>query len=477
MIRTNNLTKYLFKGLLIGAVATSILSGCKEQTPKQPHIDHATATEAHQAAPAKNVILLIGDGMGFNHLKAGTIYRLGNEQGLPYKSFPVQLAMSTFTRDGGYSSATNWSNFDSPRHGATDSAAAGTALASGEKTYRYGLGVNRQRHPITNIVELAEQAGKSTGVVSSVPFSHATPASFVSHNVTRKNYEEIAREMILQSDVDVIMGCGHPWYDGNGHHVDKPESYQFVGGLKLWTQLEEGTAGGDADGDNQDDPWSLIQSRLAFQQLTQGSTPKRVIGVAQVAKTLQQRRGETNSDEYSSDTNTNRQPYSTPLNDNVPTLVEMAQGAINVLDNNPAGFFLMIEGGAIDWASHANQSDRLIEEQVDFDHTVSAVIDWVENNSSWDETLVIVTADHECGYLTGPGSDPQWNDLINNGKGVLPGVEWHKDGHTNSLVPIFARGPQAQQLIEKVKGTDRIYGDYIDNTDLFPTMLTVVKGQ
>lgn len=477
MITTNSLTTYLFKVLLIGAVSTSILSGCKEQHSPQPQSDSVQPAALQQLKTAKNVIVMIGDGMGFNHLKAGALYRLGREHGQPYEQFPVKLAMSTFTRDGGYSSRTNWSSFDAPRHGATDSAAAGTALSSGKKTYRYGLGVSRQRQPIANIVELAESNGKSTGVVSSVPFSHATPASFVSHNVTRKNYEEIAREMILNSEVDVIMGCGHPWYDGNGHHLDTPSSYQYVGGHQLWTQLEEGKAGGDADGDNQNDPWSLVQSRLGFQQLAQGSTPKRVIGVAQVAKTLQQRRGSRNSDEYSGESTSTVQPYTTPLNSGVPTLVEMAQGALNVLDNNPAGFFLMIEGGAIDWASHANQEDRLIEEQVDFDHSVSAVVNWVESNSSWDETLLIVTADHECGYLTGPNSDPQWNDLENNGKGVLPGLEWHKDGHTNSLVPVLARGPQAQQLIERIKGTDRVYGDYIDNTDLFPAMSTVLSGQ
>ncbi len=83
----------------------------------------------------------------------------------------------------------------------------------------------------------------------------------------------------------------------------------------------------------------------------------------------------------------------------------------------------MVEGGAVDWAAHANQSGRVIEEEIDFNHSVEAVVEWVEKNSNWGETLVIVTGDHETGYLTGPGSDPAWMPLVNNGAGYLPGME------------------------------------------------------
>jgi alkaline phosphatase len=82
----------------------------------------------------------------------------------------------------------------------------------------------------------------------------------------------------------------------------------------------------------------------------------------------------------------------------------MTSAAINVLDNNPDGFFLMIEGGAADWASHANQSGRVIEEQIAFEKAIETVIEWVNKNSTWDDTLLIVTSDHETGYITGPDS-------------------------------------------------------------------------
>ncbi len=106
-------------------------------------------------------------------------------------------------------------------------------------------------------------------------------------------------------------------------------------------------------------------------------------------------------------------PFVVPLIDTVPTLEEMTKAALNILDDDPDGLFLMIEGGAVDWASHANQSGRMIEEHIDFDNSVQAVVDWVQKNSNWGETLLIVTSDHETGYLTGPGSDPSWMPLIN----------------------------------------------------------------
>ena len=88
----------------------------------------------------------------------------------------------------------------------------------------------------------------------------------------------------------------------------------------------------------------------------------------------------------------------------MPTLTEMSLAALNVLDNDPDGLYLMIEGGAVDWAAHANQSGRMIEEAIEFERAVEAVLDWVQTNSNWGETLLIVTGDHETGYLTGPDS-------------------------------------------------------------------------
>ncbi len=79
-------------------------------------------------------------------------------------------------------------------------------------------------------------------------------------------------------------------------------------------------------------------------------------------------------------------PYAEPLIDSVPTLEEMTRAALNIVDNDPDGFVLMVEGGAVDWAAHANHSGRVIEEEIDFNHSVEAVVEWVEKNSNWGET-------------------------------------------------------------------------------------------
>jgi alkaline phosphatase len=293
-------------------------------------------------------------------------------------------------------------------------------------------------------------------VVTSVEWSHATPAGFVAHNISRNDYMAIAQEMVYDSAVDVVMGAGHPWFDKDGQSRATPNTFQYVGGETTWNELVAGTAGGDADGDGVPDPWVLVETRGEFQALMSGPTPKRVLGTAQVYQTLQQERGgDANAD-----------PYVVPLIETVPTLEETARAALNILDDDPEGFFLMIEGGAVDWASHANQSGRMIEEQIGFDDAVQAVVDWVETNSNWGETLLIVTGDHETGYLTGPGSDPDWTPIANNGAGNLPGMEWHSGEHTNRLIPVFANGDAATMFSLYADGDDPVHGPYVDNTDL-----------
>ena len=189
----------------------------------------------------------------------------------------------------------------------------------------------------------------------------------------------------------------------------------------------------DANGDgmiDDRDTWKVIHRKEQFRSLTQDpSPPHRLIGIPEVFSTLQQsRQGETMV-----------APYEVPFVASVPTLAEMALGALNILGKNPRGLFLMVEGGAIDWAAHGNQSGRLIEEVIAFNQAVEAVVGWIEKNSGWNDTLLIVTADHETGYLTGPGSGVEglgaaWYPLRSNGTGKMPEMQWNTRGHTNSLV-------------------------------------------
>ncbi len=432
---------------------------------------------------AKNVILMIGDGMGYNQIDAASMYENGTSYHQPdaeqvasqiYQQFPVQVAMATFSLDGndtgeelseenpaeGYDPVAAREDFtyvsrkdEEPYDRYTDSAASGTAMATGVRTKNDIIAQTPDGQSLPTVLERAAGEGKSTGLAVSVQISHATPAVFAAHNEDRGNYEEISREMIEESPLDVLMGAGHPDFDEN--NIPYSESYardpQFVGGREVWDAVRAGTAGGD-------NPWTLVESREAFQQLAEGETPDRVLGVAQVETTLQHER----------DGDALAAPYEVPLNENVPCLTDMTRAALNVLGKNDEGMFLMVEGGAIDWACHANRLGRLIEEQSDFNRSVEAVVEWVEANSSWDETLVVVTADHECGYLLGPDSgpeaEPMRQPLLNNGAGAMPGAEWFSPFHTNDLLPLYAKGAGASLFEEAATEEDPQHGLYMDIT-------------
>jgi alkaline phosphatase len=431
----------------------------------------AASTPGAHAAPkkplVKNIIIMIADGSGYNQNDAATLYEYGTTGVQPWEAFPFQFAVSTYSADGwGYDPALAWSDYGYVKTGWTDSAAAATAMATGIKTYDAAIGVDPNGNQAPNVLEKAEEHGKATGVVTTVPISHATPAGFVAHNVYRDNYAEIAREMVLESGADVIMGAGNPRFDDDGKPVATPV-FDYVGGHTTWDALVAGTAGGDADGDGDADPWTLIQARSEFQALATGPTPGRVIGVAQVHQTMQLTRS---GDVLAA-------PYVVPLNEGVPTLAEMAKAAINVLDNDPDGFLLMIEGGATDWAGHTSRPGRLIEERIDFNHAVEAVLDWIQHSSNWGETLLIVTSDHETGYLWGPGTGPAgWVPLVNNGAGLQPGMQFDGPDHTNSLVPLWAKGDAGRLFREFAVNSDPVRGLYIDNTNIAAVMFHALEA-
>jgi alkaline phosphatase len=435
----------------------------------------AGPAEAKKQAPQpriKNVIVMISDGMGYNQMLAGDYFQYGATGEQVYQRFPVRAAMSTYSVNGSYDPLQAWGLFDYVKTAPTDSASAATAMSTGIKNQDGVIGIDVNGKPLYHVAQRAEVLKKSTGVVTSVEWSHATPAGFVAHNASRNNYAAIANEMINDSGTNVIMGAGSPLFDDSGTPVATPSQYKYVGGVDTWNALVGGTAGGDADGDGNADPWTLIQSKSQFERLAYAcTTPARVCGTARAATTLQQSRpGDTMA-----------APYTVPMNANVPDLATMTKGALNVLDANRKGFFLMVEGGAVDWASHANQPGRTIEEQVDFNEAVEAVSRWVRRNSSWDETLVIVTGDHETGYLWGPGSGADatgqgsWVPLFNNGEDAVPGMQFNGGDHTNSLIPFFARGEGAADLRATAVKADPIRGKYLDNTDIAKVILADMR--
>jgi alkaline phosphatase len=163
-----------------------------------------------------------------------------------------------------------------------------------------------------------------------------------------------------------------------------------------------------------------------------------------------------------------------------PTLADITRAALTVLGKNRNGMFLMVEGGAIDWAAHANDIDEMIGEVIDFDKAVASVKQWVDSvDPTWKDTLLIVTADHETGYLTrGSGIFP--NVLLGNpGAGVLPVAgthfSWNSKNHTNSLVPLYAKGDGAEMLSHYATAIDPGRAmRYLDNTDVSKVMQAAI---
>lgn len=428
----------------------------------------------------KNIIVFVSDGMGFNHLKATNYFTYGKDNAQVFEQDDwVKYAMATYpavlsTSDKdtvfsmGYNPHLASRDPEYLKKGSTDSGAAGTALSTGNKVYNGSIGLGVEGDTLMHMTQAAKALGKSAGVVSSVQLSHATPAAFSAHNQHRNNYDQIARYMFFNTQLDVIMAAGNPDFDNDGNAFHN--NARYVGGVQVWELLKandnrvefitnQGTFKvKDIDGDGTPDPWTLIQTREEFRNMASGDTPKRVLGVPQTHTTLRQGRAHVEG---------HTMPFQTPINESVATLQEMTLAALNVLSKNPNGFFVMVEGGAVDWASHDNNSARKIEEQTDFNNSVRAAVEWVEKYSSWDETLIIVTADHECGYLTGPGEpEPLFASVTNNGKGNMPGMQWQHGGHTNVLVPFFAKGPGSEFFEIMADEHDPIYGPFLQNTSL-----------
>lgn len=442
----------------------------------------ALATTAF-AGQAKNVILMIADGSGFNSYAAASMYdgKLGKEvfngKGwlkLAVSTYPLNLSSKpkrTGIQDESivYAPPMAWAldaKYKWLTETPTDSAASATAMGTGVKTYNNAIGWSDFSQPLKNVHQYFQGSGRLTGVITSVPWSHATPAGMVAHNSSRNDYAGIADEMV-KSSANVIMGAGHPWYDDDGKKLDKRAKSKYTGNFVFDSPANRyGNA-------------RLIESVEDFDALASGKLNmlgcSRLIGTARIASTLQQGRStkDWNKDGKVDDKDIKEAPVGgDPRVATVPTLSTMAKGALNVLGKSDKGFFLMIEGGAVDWANHANQPARMIEEATEFFRTVETVNAWVAKHGGWENNLVIVTADHETGCLWGPNSDTTpFDALVDNGKGKMPGLRFNSGGHTNSLVPLFARGAGAREFLSMAKFTDPKRGKYVNNTDIFTVML------
>jgi alkaline phosphatase len=452
----------------------------------------AAAGAETASATVKNVILMVADGGGFGVRDSTSMYQGRWDAGagrsaqvydgpgwVKYACSTYPLNLSTAPTDSGvqdknlvYDSVKAWDRGNEKPYAwlmatYTDSAAAATALSTGSKTYNNAINWSDRKQPLQpTMSEAAKSAGKSAGVVTSVQWSHATPAGLSNaHNVDRDNYVEIATAMLSGEVMDVVMGCGNPDYDNNGAAVTKAKEFKYVGGPETWNAIEAARA--SADGTYQG--FRPVSTKAEFEALTSGPTPRRVVGTAQVATTLQQARQAPKTKDPDVDT---------PPNANVPSLATMVRGALNVMDDNPKGLFLLVEGGAVDWAAHNNNARRVIQEQSEFVAAIEAVVAWVETHSNWDETLLVLTADHETGLLWGPDSDKvPFEPLVDQGPQRIPKMRFNSKNHTNSLVPVCAKGARGQLLSRLVIGDDPVRGPYVDNTGVAQLLLNAVADK
>ncbi|WP_282174368.1 alkaline phosphatase [Vibrio diabolicus] len=320
------------------------------------------------SAEIKNVILMIGDGMGPQQVGLLETYA----KHAPNSIYQGETtALYKLAQEGVIgSSLTN------PEDAiVVDSACSATMLATGIPTASEVIGIDSQGNHIETILEKAKSKGKATGLVSDTRMTHATPAAFAAHQPHRSLENSIAADM-LETGVDVMMSGGlRHWIPKSTN--DKGETYE---------QLEKLTEGNVYLKSKRKDERNLLteaQDRgynLAFSRdmLTQAKGDK-LLGLFAYS-------GMNDGIAYSQSKNDPKRTQ--------PSLKEMTTKAIDILSKDKDGFFLMVEGGQIDWAGHSNDAGTMLHEMIKFDEAVDSVYEWAKGR---DDTLIIVTADHETG--------------------------------------------------------------------------------
>lgn len=357
----------------------------------------ALATGA-AAEPPRNVIVMIGDGMGPEHVRAASFFAHGKEGALFMESIPKRAMVTTCSF---YSIPTN-SDPAKVAPKVTDSAAAGTAIAAGRKVYNgvISAALPGDGSALPTVLEASKAAGKKTGLVTTSYLTDATPSVFGAHVKARAMGKDIAEQYLKDSRPNVLLGG-----------PDKSKNVPLT------------KEGGEKAG------YKVVTDRAGLQALV-AEPPDHLLGIFGAGGPM--------CYEFDHATTT-RKDY-----DRIPHLTEMTKAALEILAKSEKGFFLMVEGACIDKASHGNHLERAVYETVEFDNAVRAAVEWA---SKRDDTLVLVTADHETGGLK-----------VVEGKaaGTMPSVTWSSKGHTSADVPLWGQGP----------GSEKIAG-LLDNTDIF----------
>ena len=330
----------------------------------------------------RNVILFIGDGMGPEQIRAAGMYQNGSAGTLVMESFPYFSTMTTYS-----------ANSD-----VTDSAAGATAMATGHKVNNGVLSIDRpgDNHKLETLLERFHTHCKRAGLATTTFVTHATPAAFGAHELLRTFYNNIAYDYLLKTRPDVLFG-------GGGYGLNPTNA----------------TAAG----------YTVVTDREAMLQTLAFTSTTRVSG-----------QFGTTDLPYEYDYVAGIDPGYITL----PHLSEMVSTTLRLLEDAPNGFFLMVEGGRIDHAGHANDIARNVFEVLEFDSAIEVAYTWAISRT---DTLIIVTADHETGGL---------EVVANNGAGNFPTVTWATTSHTATPVPVYAWGANAE-LAPQVTDNTHIY--------------------
>ncbi len=363
--------------------------------PAAPSAVGDVIPDTQAASPTvKNVIFMIGDGMGVQQVSQALLYRELRKAEEP------ELAMEKLLKrsPSGIMRTTSYGDV------VTDSAAAATAMACGQKVLNESLGLDTSGYPCETVLEKAAKQGKATGLVSTTRITHATPAAFAAHQVFREMENEIAVDMIEKHDIDVLLSGGVsyliPQYSDTNAKTpmkvsDVPECAGLDASIDGASKREDqknllATATGKGT--------TFVCKAEQLEQLKISDNTK-VLGAfsASVFPMIEERRQIAT----------------------IPTLALLTEKAIDILDRKKNGFFLMVEGGLIDFAAHDNDAGTMLQETLDFDKAVKVATDYVDKHP---DTLLIVTADHETGgfgFAYGKAANTQATTLAS-------GMSYHK---------------------------------------------------
>ncbi len=416
--------------VLVLAISAVFLTACNNGNPTS--VSTAANASLAEQTKVKNVILMIGDGMGAQQVGLLEEYARRAPQST-YNVHANKTALSKFADAGQMGLSLN-APFGSTGSLVVDSACSATQLATGIAAGSEMIGLDNQGNVVKTILERAKAQGKATGLVSDTRITHATPAAFASHQPHRSYEAAIAEELISSGSVDVMLSGGARVFLPSDIKTNQATRKQMAE-LGMPTSLYKKSK-------RKDQRNLLVEAKeqhdysLAFdkEQLT-ASQGTKLLGL------------------FANSGMDDGIAYTACKQDNSctqPSLRDMTIKALDILSQDEDGFFLMIEGGQIDWAGHVNDAGWMLHELLKFDESVAAIYDWVKDRN---DTLVVITADHETGsfgFSYSRNDLPQAQQLSGDGmqgKAYKPNFNF---GALEKLDKLYAQSGTFYAMMDKV---------------------------